>query len=135
MSGLISKRDELIREIDDTEAYERRLRSSLEHIEQTIRLCRQGEVPRRYRKAMPVQYAESGSVLRHVTRMLRKAEGPITAADITNAWITKEGLIASHGTFVILRKRIGSRLNKLKTEGVIRRVKLDGPYDGWEFVP
>lgn len=134
MAGLVAKRNELIADLKATRKHEEWLHTTLESLSRTMDLYREGGTIRRHYSKAPVTYAESGSVLRHVTGMLRHANGPITAADMANAWIKKQGLIPSHGTFVIIRKRIGSRLNKLKKEGVIRRVTLDGAHDGWEFI-
>lgn len=134
MAGLVAKRNELVADLKATQAHERWIQQTLENIEVTLDLFREGGTIRRHYKKVPFQYAESGSVLTHVTRMLRSSNGPVTAAEMTDAWITQNGLIHSHGTFVILRKRIGARLTKLRKEGVIRPVQMDGPYCGWEFV-
>lgn len=133
MAGLEAKRNELIADLKATKKHEEWLHNTLESLSRTMDLYREGGTVRRHYSKAPVTYAESGSVLRHVTGMLRHANGPVTAAEMVDAWIKKEGLTPSHGTFVILRKRIGARLSKLRVEGVIRRVTLDGPHDGWEF--
>ncbi len=70
---------------------------------------------------------------RLVRQMLREADGPITAADITAVQIKQRNLNADDVTFVMLRKRVGACLTKLRTEGFIRKVPLPGLYVGWEL--
>ena len=91
-------------------------------------------MPTRIMKNVSVHRAQKGSVVRLAMRMLREANGPITAADITDEQIKLRKLKADEATFVMMRKRVGACLTKLKTQGYIRRVPIPGLYYGWELV-
>jgi hypothetical protein len=52
--------------------------------------------------------------------MIREAVAPITAAQITDAWISDRGLECDESTKVVLRKRIGATLISLRNSGVLR---------------
>jgi hypothetical protein len=66
--------------------------------------------------------------------MLKDADRPLTSLDIVHAQVKARGLKADDATLVIMRKRIGACLTKLKTDGVVRVVPLPGLYQGWEIV-
>ena len=63
--------------------------------------------------------AKKGPVLKFVLDKLRTAQGLITSREITTAWVEARGLKADEATFVLIRKRIGACLTKLRVEGVI----------------
>jgi hypothetical protein len=134
MSGLAAKRDELHRDLKKSRAHIDRLICAIDHVEGAMRLFEPGGMPTRIMKNVSVHRAQKGSVARLVKDMLREAKGPITAADITEVQIKQRKLKADDATFVMLRKRVGACLTKLKADGVIRVVPLPGLYQGWELV-
>lgn len=133
MAGLAAKRDELHRDLKKTRDHEKKLIVALDHVEGAMRLFEPGGMPTRIMKNVSVHRAQKGSVTRLVRQMLREADRPITAADITEVQIKQRKLKADDATFVMLRKRVGACLTKLKADGYIRAVPLPGLYQGWEL--
>jgi hypothetical protein len=132
-AGLAAKRDELHKQLLETRAHEKKLICAIDHVEGAMRLFAADGMPSRIVKNVSVHRAQKGSVTRLVRQMLREADGPITAADITAVQIKQRNLNADDVTFVMLRKRVGACLTKLRTEGFIRKVPLPGLYVGWEL--
>lgn len=134
VAGLAAKRDELHRELLRTRSHEKKIICAIDHVEGAIRLFEPGGMPTRIVKNVSIHRAEKGSVVRLAMRMLKEAKGPVTAADITEEQIRIRKLKADDATFVMMRKRVGACLTKLKSHGVIRGVYLPGLYKGWELV-
>lgn len=133
VAGLAAKRDELHRELKIAREHQRKLICALDHVEGAMRLFQTGGMPSRIVKNVSVHRAQKGSVTRLVKQMLREATEPLTAADITEVQIKQRGLKADDATFVMMRKRVGACLTKLKNDGFIRPVHLPGLYKGWEL--
>lgn len=134
MAGLAAKRDELHKQLLETRAHEKKLICAIDHVEGAMRLFEPGGTPSRIVKNVSVHRAQKGSVTRLVKQMLREASEPLTAADITEVQIRQRRLKADDATFVMMRKRVGACLTKLKNDGFIRPVHLPGLYKGWELV-
>lgn len=117
-----------------TRRHEKKIICAIDHVEGAIRLFQSGGMPSRIVKNVSVHRAQKGSVTRLVKQMLREATEPLTAADITEAQIKQRRLNADDATFVMMRKRVGACLTKLKNDGFIRGVHLPGLYKGWELV-
>lgn len=132
-SGLITLRNKLHKELKATRSHERSIICSIDHVEGAIRLLQPGGMPTRIMKNVSVHRAEKGSVVRLAMRMLREAKGPLTAADITEEQIKIRKLKADDATFVMMRKRVGACLTKLKNQGHIRVVPIQGLYQGREL--
>lgn len=133
VSGLMAKRKQLAKLLKDLRAEQRKVISDLDHIDAAIRLfdpeadiARQNRYPTKHR-------AKKGEVVRLVVRMLKAADRPLTALDIVHRQIKERGLKPDDGTVVLLRKRVGACLTKLKSDGCVRRVDLPGLYKGWEW--
>lgn len=56
---------------------------------------------------------------------------PVTSEQITTAWLEARSLRTDSQTYVVIRKRIGACLTKLKTEGVAEAPEMRGEYKGW----
>jgi len=65
---------------------------------------------------------------------LKNATEPLTSLDLVLVQIEERGLKADDETIVLMRKRVGACLTKLKNDGVIRVVPQVGLYQGWEWV-
>lgn len=133
VAGLLAKRAELAKLLKRVRADERRIVTDLDHIDGALRLFDgQAQADRIVR--YPTQHrAKKGEVVRLVIRMLKAADRPITALDIVQQQIKERGLKADDATIVMMRKRVGACLTKLKADGVIRAVPLPGLYKGWEI--
>lgn len=134
VAGLLEKRRELARLLKRLRADERKVICDLDHIDGAIRLFdpeAQAERLVRY----PTQHrAKKGEVVRLVARLLREADRPLTSLDIVHVQIKERKLRADDNTVVMLRKRVGACLTKLKADGVVRVVPLPGLYQGWELI-
>jgi len=111
----------------------RKMTCDLDHIDATIRLF-DPDADIRLVKPYPTKHrAHKGERTGFVLNYLRKAEGPVTSLEITKAMIAERGLKADDGTVVMLRKRIGACLTKLKGDGVVEATTMVGEYKGWIF--
>ncbi|MNR42879.1 hypothetical protein D3C85_1614440 [compost metagenome] len=72
-------------------------------------------------------------MVRLVLRMLKQSKAPLTALDIVHEQIKERGLRADDDTVVIMRKRVGACLTKLKTDGHVRNAPSSGLYKLWEL--
>lgn len=132
VAGLMEKRAEITGLIKFHRQELQKLVCDLDHVDAAIRLFEPDAdlkvTPKRY----PTKHrAFKGEMMRFVLRALREADGALTSLDITKAQIADRGLKADPATVVLLRKRVGACLTKLKGDGVVRSVPLDGPYKGW----
>lgn len=134
IQGLLAKRKQLAKLLKDLRAEERKVVSDLDHLDGAIRLfdpeadgVRLARYPTKHR-------AKKGEVIRLVVRMLKDADRPLTSLDIVHQQIKDRSLKADDGTVVLLRKRVGACLTKLKNDGYVRGVDLPGLYKGWEWV-
>jgi len=57
--------------------------------------------------------------------------GPLTSRDITEAWIADRELNADKATFVILRKRSGPVLTKLREQRIVVGSDNNQGYKDW----
>lgn len=133
VAGLIEKRAQLAGMLKYHRAEERKIICDLDHIDATIRMFdSNADVSRIVR--YPTQHrAKKGEVVRLVVKMLKAADHPLTSLDIVHSQIEARGLKADDATVVIMRKRIGACLSKLKAAGFVRVVPLPGLYQGWEM--
>lgn len=134
ISGLLAKRKELAKLLKDLRADERKVVADLDHLDAAIRLF-DPEADNARRARYPTKHrAKKGEVVRLVVRMLRETNRPLTALDIVHQQIEERGLKPDDATVVLLRKRIGACLTKLKNDGFVRVVPLPGLYQGWEWL-
>jgi len=60
--------------------------------------------------------AKKGSVIPFLVKVLREAKANVTK-DITTAWLEAQGLQTGDATYVVIRKKVGACLTKLKAQG------------------
>lgn len=133
VAGLIEKRAQLAGLLKHLRAEQRKVVCDLDHLDATIRMFdANADVSRIIR--YPTQHrAKKGEVVRLVVKLLKAADHPLTSLDIVQAQIKVRGLKADDATVVLMRKRVGACLTKLKADGYVRVVPLPGLYQGWEI--
>ncbi len=132
VSGLNAKRDELVKYRSSLEAEIRKVTCDIDHIEAAIRLFNPDSVLVAFEAYIVRHRAKKGTVTRFIMNMLREATAPITAAQITDAWIADRALQCDDQTRVVIRKRIGASLIRMRAEGIVRN-EGKGPdgYKAW----
>jgi len=133
VSGLIDKRRELLRLVDEAQEVLQTRLASLDHLTATILLFDPeadltGMTPKR---APSPHRAFKGEMKRHVLQSLRLAKGPITSLEMTRSFIEGRGL--DHDGFITVRKRVSACLWKLGQAGFAVSVPLEGEYKGWKL--
>ena len=131
VAGLIDKRRELLRLVDEAQAVLQGHLASLDHLTATILLFDPdadltGLTPKR---APSPHRAFKGEMKRHVLQSLRLATTPITSMEITRSFIEGRGL--DHDEVVTVRKRVGACLWKLRDQALAVSVPMEGEYKGW----
>lgn len=132
--GLLDKRAQLAGKLKYLRAEERKVICDLDHIDAAIRLFNAKPNESRIVRYPTKHRAKKGEVVRMVVRLLKNASAPLTSLDLVLVQIEERGLKADDETIVLMRKRVGACLNKLKHDGVVRVVPQAGLYQGWEWV-
>jgi hypothetical protein len=71
-------------------------------------------------------------MMRHVMGALRLAKGPVTTRDIALVVMKARGLNSEDAEMlVVIRKRVGACMWKLKQTGHVREVPADGDLKAW----
>ena len=132
VAGLNAKRDELVKYRSSLEAEIRKVTCDIDHIEAAIRLFNPNSALVAFKTYIVQHRAKKGTVTRFILNMLRQATAPLTAAQITDAWIADRGLQCDDQTKIVLRKRLGAALIKMRAQGILRNegVGADG-YKAW----
>lgn len=133
VAGLIEKRAQLVAMLKHLRTEERKVICDLDHIDAAIRLFDPNADTARFVRYPTKHRAKKGEVVRLVVKLLKAADHPLTSLDIVHAQIKVRGLKADDATVVIMRKRVGACLTKLKADGYVRVVPLPGLYQGWEI--
>lgn len=131
VAGLMAKRDELLKLRKALEKDIHKVTCDIDHLDAAIALFNPEQTSRAIQRYVTKHRAKKGKLKQFVLGRLRTATAPITSQDITEAWIADRGLNADEATFVILRKRTGAVLTKLRVEGVVSEVAQLGDYKGW----
>ncbi|WP_126421788.1 hypothetical protein [Asticcacaulis excentricus] len=131
VEGLVAKRDERLKLRKALEKDLHKVTCDIDHLDAAIALFDPEQTPRAIQRYVTKHRAKKGKLKQFVLDRLRTATAPITSRDITEAWIADRGLNADEATFVILRKRTGAVLTKLRVEGVVSEVAQLGDYKGW----
>lgn len=134
IAGLVAKRDELAKLLKRIRADEKKVICDLDHIDAASRLFDPSADAGRIVRYPTKHRAKKGLVVRLVVRMLKEADRPLTSLDIVHQQIKERRLKADDATVVMLRKRVGTCLTKLKNDGLVRVVPQPGLYQGWEWV-
>lgn len=133
VAGLVEKRAQLAGQLKHLRAEERKVICDLDHIDAAIRLFDPGADTTRIVRYPTKHRAKKGEVVRLVFRMLKNSDRPLTALDIVHQQIKERKLKADDNTVVIMRKRVGACLTKLKADGHIRNAPSSGLYKLWEL--
>ncbi|WP_426051576.1 hypothetical protein [Brevundimonas sp. SL161] len=133
IAGLIEKRTELALLLKRLRADERKVICDLDHVDAAIRLFDKKADTTRLVRYPTKHRAKKGEVVRLVFRMLKESARPLTALDIVHQQIKERKLKADDNTVVIMRRRIGACLTKLKADGHIRNAPSSGLYKLWEL--
>lgn len=134
VAGLLEKRAELAKLLAHLRAEEKKVICDLDHVDAAIRLFDPATETKRFVRYPTQHRAKKGEVVRLVVRMLRAADAPVTSLDIVHQQIKERGLKTDDATVVLMRKRVGACLTKLKSDGHVRVVPQPGLYQGWEWV-
>ena len=132
VSGLNAKRDELVKYRSSLEAEIRKVTCDIDHIEAAIPLFNPDSALVAFKAYIVQHRAKKGTVTRFILNMLREATAPLMAAQITDAWITDRGLQCDDQTRVVIRKRIGAALIRMRAEGtLVNEGKGPDGYKAW----
>lgn len=134
LSGLVAKRDDLVRYRDQLEADIRALTVDIDHLDAAIRIFDPEDTPEARRRYAALHRAPKGQSTRFVLRALREASGPLTSRALADMWCQDRGLTAKASTVSMLRKRLGATLKALHHKGLVRQ---DGYAEGliaWRLV-
>jgi len=133
VAGLLGKRAELAGEIAHAQKQLRGMVCDLDHLDATIRLFDPGADISRVKRYPTKHRAHKGEMQRFVLRALRESSEPITSLEITRAMIADRGLNADDGTVILMRKRVGACLTKLKSKNLVSEIPQLGRYKGWQL--
>lgn len=123
VSGLIAKRDELLREQRRIEDDLRRVTSDICHLEGAIQLFDPNATPASAKRYALKYRAKAGHVTRFLLDQLRQATEPVNSLDLTQKWMAERAMPTHQATYVIIRARISSCLAKLTRDGVVRVIE------------
>jgi hypothetical protein len=131
IAGLNAKREELIAYRKALQAEIRKVTCDIDHLEAAARLFEPGNTPAEFKAYMVRHRARKGSVTKFILGMLREAQGPLTCAQITQAWLTDRSLRADDDTRIAIRKRIGAALISLRARGTVKNEGVFEGHKGW----
>lgn len=133
LAGLRAKRKELMALHARLENELRKVVCDLDHLDGAIKLFEPANAPAAVGRYVTKHRAAKGKLQRFVLDHMRAAEGSVTSRELTDAWIAARGLRTDDATFVILRKRVGACLIKLRARGVVRNALWRDGYAGYEL--
>ncbi len=128
VSGLVAKRDELVKYRERLEADIRALVCDIDHLEAAIRIFDPEDTPEARMRYAALHRAPKGQSTRFILSSLREASGPLTSRQLADLWCVDRGLVAKPSTVSMLRKRMGATLKVLHNKGVVQQ---SGYIDGW----
>jgi len=131
VAGLLEKHREVAGQIEAARQGLNRLVADLEAIEHTIYLFDPDAQLGRAKPLPSKDAALRGEMRRHVMAALRGAQGALTSLDIAQQVITARKLPQDRPTAIMVRKRVGAALWKLKAKGWAVEVPQPGDYKGW----
>ena len=135
ISGLQSKRKELLKLHGRLVSEAKKVLCDIDHLDATIRLFDpDADIERiRLNRYATKHRAPKGQMKRFILSCFREASDALTSATITSMWIEDRALRPDDSTRVILRKRVGASINKMKNEGVIECCGHDGTSKLWRL--
>ncbi len=131
VSGLVAKRDELIRLRKKLDEEYRAVGLDIDHLEAAIRVFDPDNTPEARKRYAALHRAPRGQSKRFVTKCLREHPEPLTSRQIADLWCLDRGLVAKDATVSMLRKRIGSTLKALHNQGAVRQATFVDGLIGW----
>lgn len=133
VAGLVEKRAELAKLLKHLRAEEKKVVCDLDHVDAAIRLFDPAADTSRVSRYPTKHRAKKGEVVRLIVKSLRASNRPLTALDLVHIQIEARKLKADDATVVIMRKRIGACLTKLRADGYVRNAPGSGLYKLWEL--
>jgi hypothetical protein len=138
LAGLLRKRAEIAGTIEHTHRTLNDLIADLDYIDNAIRIidptC--DATLTKSKPYPPRMGAFKGEMQRFVLAYLRQAKEPVTTLEIAYKVMEGRGLNTNDTRAVIvIRKRVGACLFKLKRRGIVREVPYTGEYKRWEIIP
>ena len=133
VSGLKTKRKELVKLLGKITGEAERVRTSIKHIDGCIVLFDpNAKPPTTYHDGfIPRHTAPKGHLKRFILTQLREASDPLSARQIADAWIIDQMIEADTDTLRLLRKRIGISINTIRHCGLVVEAGMDGPSKLW----
>jgi len=125
----------LLARIEHVQRELRALVADLDHIDAVIRIFDPDADIGPAKRYPAAHTAFRGEMARHVMDALRKAKGaPVTSLEIAREVMEGRGLKDDGRAVIVIRKRVGACLAKLRAKGVARDIPIAGEYKGWELV-
>lgn len=137
LSGLLQKRSEIAGQIEHAHRTLNDLVADLDYIDNAIRIIDPDcDVSLTRSKPFPPRMGSfRGEMARFVLGHLRAVSEPATSLEITYAVMEGRGLdTADTRAVILIRKRVGACLYKMKRNGYVREVAFVGEYKRWEMV-
>lgn len=134
VSGLIEKRREISGQIEHHQRALNDLIVDLDHIDHTIHMfAPDQDLALVQPKQFPARHgAYRGEMQRFVLGALRNSDTPVTTLEIAIEVVKGRGLDPNDARAVsLIRKRVGSCMNKLVAKGLAREVPSEGTYKQW----
>jgi hypothetical protein len=135
LGGLTRKRAEIAGQIEHAQDALRKLVMNLDAIDAAIRIFDpQADIGAIHPKQYPPRHqAFRGEMMRHVMGCLRVAQKPVTSRDIALVVMKARGLDPADAELLVtIRKRVGACMWKLKRDGHVREIPVEGELKGWQ---
>lgn len=133
LSGLIEIHREIAGKMEATRQTLNALVFDLEAVEHTIRLLDPDAQLGRAKPLPSKDAAFRGEMRRDVLAALRAAQGPLTSLDIARQVMARRKLATDPKAVIVVRKRVGAALWKLRAKGLVAEVPQEGDYKGWRL--
>lgn len=134
LAGLLDKHREIAGQIEHTRHILNAQVFDLEALEHTI-LIFDPDADLGRAKPLPSPHAAfKGEMRRDVLAALRAAQEPLTSLEIARQVVVRRKLPDDPKTVVMMRKRVGAALWKLKAMGMAVEVPQAGEYKAWQIL-
>ena len=138
VTGLVKRRAQMAREIEETHERLRCLVRDLEALDSTITqfdpsITIEAIKPRAFRP--PADWSKRGEMSRLILSVLRCAAEPLTARDIAFELIVERALDKTDQRLIrLMAKRVAVALRHQKDNGLVRSHQGPGQYNLWEIL-
>lgn len=105
----------------------------LEAVEHTIRLLDAEAQLGRAKPVPAVHAAFKGEMRRDVLAVLRSSAEPATSLQMARQILAARALPDGAKDVIVMRKRVGACLWKLRAKGIVEEVPQAGEYKGWRL--